>query len=96
MLKKYGGWVTRANLLTAAVALAAGAHLGYQTGLREYNDILLDEALADIRYVRNPVKCEPCGETGIYQQPITWYYPDTSVWLDIPDEDLWTDKNKTP
>lgn len=69
-LKKYWVWVLSGSLFSASVALVIGAHIGYQAGLHAYDDILVDEALADIYYVSNPVDCPPCNEEKTYE----WFY----------------------
>lgn len=60
--KKYWVWIPSASLFSAVVALAIGAYIGYQAGLHAYDDLLFDEALADIYYTENPVDCPPCAE----------------------------------
>lgn len=82
-LKRHWGWTLAASLSSAIVALVIGAHIGYQAGLRAYDDLLFEEALADIYYVNNPVDCPPCDERKTYE----WYYVEPPLDIHLPEED---------
>lgn len=42
----------------------------YQTKLHAYDEVILDELLADMYYAENPVDCPPCDEGKINE----WFY----------------------
>lgn len=73
--KRYWVWILSASLFSAVVALAIGAHIGYQAGLHAYDDLFFDEALADIYYTDNPVDCLPCDVEETYE------------WYDVPESE---------
>lgn len=79
-VKKHRGWALPVSLLAGALASALGVYFGYQFGLRAYDDLLLDEALAEIYYVSNPVDRPPCAEGATYE----WFYAeppgDSKLW----------------
>lgn len=58
------------SLFAGAVASAVGIYFGYHLGLHTYDDVLLDELLADMYYADNPVDCPPCDEGKTYE----WFY----------------------
>lgn len=72
---KYWRWTLPVSLFTAAVASAVGVYFGYHLGLHAYDDVLLDELLADMYYADNPVDCLPCDEGKKYE----WFYVEAAV-----------------
>lgn len=82
--KKYWVWILSASLFSAIVALAIGAYIGYQAGLHAYDDLLFDEALADIYYVDNPVDCPPCAEGKTYE----WFYVEPPIDNHLSEEEV--------
>jgi len=71
------------SLFSAAVASVVGVYIGYHLGLHAYDNVLLDEALADIYYADNPVDCPPCAEGKTYE----WYYVEPPLDNHLPEED---------
>jgi|GEM_PF-1392270 len=67
---KYWGWALPVSLFSGAVASAVGICIGYHLGLHAYDDVLLDQLLADMYYADNPVDCLPCDEGKTYE----WFY----------------------
>jgi len=81
-LKRYWVWTLSASLFSAIVALIIGAHIGYQAGLHAYDDILVDDALAEIYYVSNPVDCPPRSGGETYE----WFYVEPPADIHLPEE----------
>ncbi|GGH00105.1 hypothetical protein GCM10007415_40020 [Parapedobacter pyrenivorans] len=89
-VKKHRGWILPVSLFSAAVAWGVGVYMGYKLGLRAYDDILLDELLAEIYYADNPVDCPPCAEGKQYE----WSDVEPPADIHLPAEALEVPKAK--
>lgn len=74
-LGRYRGWTLPVSLFSAAVASAVGVYFGYHLGLHAYDEVLLDELLADMYYVDNPVDCPPCDKEIKYEAEEKAFHP---------------------
>jgi len=82
-LGKYWGWTLPVSLFSAAMALVLGVYFGYRLGLHAYDDVLLDELLADMYYADNPVDCPPCDEGKTYE----WFYVEPPLDINESEEE---------
>lgn len=56
----------------------------HQAKLRACDDLLFDEALANIYYVSNPVDCPPCNVKQTYE----WFYKEPPADIHQPQEEM--------
>jgi len=69
------------SLFSGTVVLVVGGYIGYQLGLHAYDELLIDELLADMYYADNPVDCPPCKERKTYE----WFYVEPPVDNHLPE-----------